>query len=132
MRFFAKSGAEYTFTKISSVSTSCDDFENADNIYKLNYEEEKEKHISAWADIWDKSYVEIVGDDEAEFALNYFKIKAPVFTDDVRVRVKDTEIDKICHVYTGKTLCHDRFNAQIQRHERRVFTRRSLTVVRAA
>lgn len=32
---------------------------------------------------------------ETEFALNYFKIKAPVFTDDVRVRVKDTEIDKI-------------------------------------
>ncbi len=32
---------------------------------------------------------------ETEFALNYFKIKAPIFTDDVRVRVKDTEIDKI-------------------------------------
>ena len=35
------------------------------------YEIEKEKHIVAWADILDKSYVEIDGDDAAEFALNY-------------------------------------------------------------
>ena len=71
MKVSAKSGVEYSFTKIASVSTSCDDFENDDNICDLTYEIEKEKHIVAWADIWDKSYVEIDGDDAAEFALNY-------------------------------------------------------------
>ena len=71
MKISAKAGEEYIFTKIASVSTSCDDFENTENIYDLTYEDEKEKHISAWAEIWDKSYVEIEGDDEAEFALNY-------------------------------------------------------------
>ena len=71
MKVSAKSGVEYSFTKIASVSTSCDDFTNTDSIRNLNYENEKEKHISVWADIWDKSYVEIDGDDEAEFALNY-------------------------------------------------------------
>lgn len=71
MNVSAKSGNVYSFTKIASISTSCDDFENADDIYSLNYENEKEKHISAWSDIWDKSYVEIDGDGEAEFALNY-------------------------------------------------------------
>jgi len=71
LKVSAKANDTYTFTKIACISTSCDDFENADSIYQLNYEEEKEKHISAWAGIWDKSYVEIDGDDEAEFALNY-------------------------------------------------------------
>lgn len=71
MKLSAKPGIEYTFTKISSISTSCDDFENEDNICELNYEAEKEKHILAWADIWDKSYVEIDGDEDAELALNY-------------------------------------------------------------
>lgn len=71
LKVSAKANDTYTFTKIACVSTSCDDFENADNIYELNYEEEKEKHISAWTEIWDKSYVEIDGDEEAEFALNY-------------------------------------------------------------
>ncbi len=67
----AKAGEEYAFTKIASVSTSCDDFENKENLCDITYESEKEKHIAAWADIWDKSYVEIDGDEEAEFALNY-------------------------------------------------------------
>ena len=71
MKVSARMGEVYTFTKIASVSTICDDFENTDNICDLDYETEKEKHISAWAGIWDKSYVEIDGDDEAEFALNY-------------------------------------------------------------
>ena len=71
MKITAKTGKEYTFTKIASVSTSCDDFENTDNIYDLIYETEKEKHVAVWADIWDKSYIEIDGDNEAEFALNY-------------------------------------------------------------
>ena len=71
MKISAKVGTEYTFTKIASVSTSCDDFDNTKNISDFTYEKEKEKHILAWADIWDKSYVEIDGDSEAEFALNY-------------------------------------------------------------
>ena len=71
MTVSAKAREEYTFTKIASITTSCDDFENTDNICAVTYEAEKEKHIVAWANIWDKSYVEIDGDDEAEFALNY-------------------------------------------------------------
>ena len=71
MKVSAKANATYTFTKHASVETSCDDFENNENICDLSYEYEKEKHISAWAKIWDKSYIEIDGDDEAEFALNY-------------------------------------------------------------
>jgi len=71
MKLSAEKGEVYSFTKLAEISTSCDDFENADNIFELDYEAEKEKHISAWADIWDKSYVQIDGDDEAEFALNY-------------------------------------------------------------
>ena len=71
MKIFAKAGECYTFSKIASVCTSCDDFKNTGNFCELNYEEEKEKHISVWMDIWNRSYVEIEGDEEAEFALNY-------------------------------------------------------------
>lgn len=71
MRICAEADREYTFSKIASVETSCDDFENNDNIRELSYDSEKERHMSAWAKIWDNSYVEIDGDEEAEFALNY-------------------------------------------------------------
>ena len=71
IHFSAKADSEYILTKIACVSTSCDDFENKDNIYALSYETEKERHITTWAKIWDNSYIEIDGDDEAEFALNY-------------------------------------------------------------
>jgi kojibiose phosphorylase/nigerose phosphorylase len=67
----AKAGKEYGFTKIASVCTSCDDFENTDDITKLDYETEKAKHIEKWAKIWDISYIRIDGDEEAELALNY-------------------------------------------------------------
>ena len=71
MKVSAKASDVYTFTKLANVSTSCDDFESSDDICILSYENEKEKHRSAWSEIWDKSYVEIDGDDEAEFSLNY-------------------------------------------------------------
>ena len=67
----AKAGENYSFTKISSIETSCDDFENVEDIETLSYDAAKNDHISAWGKIWDNSYVEIYGDEEAEFALNY-------------------------------------------------------------
>ena len=48
MTVSAKAGKEYTFTKIASITTSCDDFENIDDICNVTYEAEKEKHIVAW------------------------------------------------------------------------------------
>lgn len=71
MKVYAKANDTYTFTKIACISTSYDDFDNNDNILDLTYENEKQKHILAWADIWNMSYIEIDGDEEAEFALNY-------------------------------------------------------------
>ena len=71
LKLYAKENNTYTFTKIACISTNCDNFDNNDNIFDLTYENERQKHILAWADIWDKSYVKIDGDDEAEFALNY-------------------------------------------------------------
>ena len=56
----AKANNEYYFTKIASVITSCDDFENNDDITKLNYTEEKIKHIEKWEQIWDNSYIKIM------------------------------------------------------------------------
>jgi len=71
MSICAKAGVEYGFTKIASVCTSCDDFENSDDITTLDYETEKAKHIEKWEKIWDISYIKIDGDEEAELALNY-------------------------------------------------------------
>jgi kojibiose phosphorylase/nigerose phosphorylase len=71
MTVSAKAGKEFGFTKIASIYTSCDDFENAEDITRLNYETEKAKHIEKWANIWDISYIQIDGDEEAELALNY-------------------------------------------------------------
>ena len=62
---------EFTLEKICLVSTSVDDNVCNDNIKELSYSEEKEKHIKAWEKIWDISEVEIDGDSDAEFALNY-------------------------------------------------------------
>lgn len=62
---------EYSIEKIALISTSVDDNKCTDDILKLSYENLKAQHIAAWAKIWDISKVEIDGDDEAEFALNY-------------------------------------------------------------
>jgi len=67
----AESDKEYVITKLSSIETDCDDIEETSSIEQVSYYELKEKHISEWAKIWDSSYIEIDGDDEAEFALNY-------------------------------------------------------------
>ncbi len=67
----ATAGVEYAFTKLALITTSCDDFDFEDKLSALDYENEKAKHIAAWAKIWDASYVEIMGDEEAEQALNY-------------------------------------------------------------
>lgn len=71
LKFNVKSGLEYEFEKLSSVKTSCDDFELNKNIYDMSYTCEKAEHISAWQKIWDMSYIEIEGDEYAEYALNY-------------------------------------------------------------
>lgn len=69
--FFAVANTEYTFEKISLIRTSSDT--NPCNITAadLNYTNAKAAHIAAWDKIWNISEVEIDGDEEAEFALNY-------------------------------------------------------------
>ncbi len=67
----AKAQEVYSFTKLASITTSCDDFASSALLCELDYETEKANHISAWAKIWDASYIEIMGDEEAEQALNY-------------------------------------------------------------
>lgn len=69
--FTAEKNKEYTVEKICLVSTSADDNVCNDNIKELTYDDEKEKHIKSWEKIWDISKVEIDGDSDAEFALNY-------------------------------------------------------------
>lgn len=69
--FSAKAGTEYTFEKVALITASCDQIPCEKTADKLSYEDEKSRHIAAWAKIWDISLVEIEGDDEAMLALNY-------------------------------------------------------------
>lgn len=74
-KFKAEANKEYTFEKVASVSTSVDNEIFNGNIIcdikTMSYEAVKSEHISKWNDIWNVSKVEIDGDEEAEFALNY-------------------------------------------------------------
>ncbi len=67
----AKANEEYSIEKAGAVLTSVDTLKYNDDLTKLSYSELKDEHIAAWAKIWDISYVQIEGDEDAEFALNY-------------------------------------------------------------
>lgn len=67
----AKANEEYSIEKICAVSTSVDTLKFTDDLKKISYSELKAVHMEAWKKIWDISYVQIDGDEEAEFALNY-------------------------------------------------------------
>lgn len=69
--FKAKAGVVYTFKKVVAISASVDENELAERVENVDYDTLKNEHIKAWSDIWNVSYVEIDGDEEAEFALNY-------------------------------------------------------------
>lgn len=69
--FSAKANREYTFTKTAFVKTSADNFSADIATDCTDYRVLKQEHIDAWKKIWDMSYIEIDGDDEAETGLNY-------------------------------------------------------------
>lgn len=71
IKFHAQKGFTYTVKKIALISSSVDDHPCRDDIRTISYDELKSESIKAWEKIWDISKVEIDGDDEAEFALNY-------------------------------------------------------------
>ena len=71
IRFKASAGQTYSFNKVASVCTSVDQNELCERVDGVSYEALRERHVAAWKAIWDISYVEIDGDDEAEYALNY-------------------------------------------------------------
>lgn len=71
LSFKGSAGNLYTIEKIGAVSTSVDTIKYDDNILEIAYSDLKEKHISAWKNIWDVSYIEIDGDEDAELSLNY-------------------------------------------------------------
>ncbi len=67
----AKAGCKYRIEKVSVISTSADETLCRDNAYDFSYDELKKKHSEAWLNIWRVSEIEIFGDDEAMYALNY-------------------------------------------------------------
>lgn len=69
LSFHAEAKKKYSFTKIAEVETSCDEFPRREG--EISYETAKTEHIAAWRKIWDCSYIEIDGDEEAEQDLNY-------------------------------------------------------------
>ena len=71
LSFDAKAGCDYTIEKIGAVSTSVDCISYEDNIMEISYSDLKDSHIKAWKKIWDISYIQIDGDEDAELALNY-------------------------------------------------------------
>ncbi len=71
IRFKAKAGTKYTFKKVAAVSSSVDENELVERVEDIDFDVLKSEHIKAWSDIWNISYVEIDGDNESEFALNY-------------------------------------------------------------
>lgn len=68
--FNAKAGQSYSIEKVVTVYTSTDEYDKI-CVSDLCYTSLKEEHIKAWEKIWYISNVEIDGDDEAMFALNY-------------------------------------------------------------
>lgn len=69
--FVSENGKKYEFKKVCLISTSIDDNPCQEDITILSYDKLKNESINAWRKIWDISAIEIVGDDEAELALNY-------------------------------------------------------------
>ncbi len=69
--FSAKAGEEYSFEKTALIFASCDEHKCKETADNLTYSELKSEHIAAWSRIWDISKVEIDGDDDAMFVLNY-------------------------------------------------------------
>ncbi len=71
IKFIAQKGIRYTLKKTALISTSVDDNPCTDDIKSVVYDELKCESIRAWEKIWEISKIEIHGDREAEFALNY-------------------------------------------------------------
>lgn len=69
--FHALAGQKYSFTKLAVVQTSVDDLTMPVENCETTYDDAKKAHMAAWQKIWDMSYVEIDGDEEAERDLNY-------------------------------------------------------------
>ena len=69
LRFTARPGEEYAVEKTAVTVTSLDG--GGIDGFEASYEELRAAHTAAWNRIWDVSEIEIDGDDEAEFALNY-------------------------------------------------------------
>ena len=69
--FSAEPSRKYSIEKVAAVSTSADENGLTESVANLDYFALKAAHIKAWKKIWDMSYVEIDGDDDAELSLNY-------------------------------------------------------------
>lgn len=69
--FTAEPSRKYSIEKVAAVSTSADENKLNESAANIDYSALKGAHIKAWEKIWDMSYVEIGGDDEAELSLNY-------------------------------------------------------------
>lgn len=67
----AKADKEYAFEKIAEITTTVDDFGIKDSIDQLCYDVLKAEHKAEWDKIWEISEIQIDGDHEAEYALNY-------------------------------------------------------------
>lgn len=69
LTFEAKANESYTVFKTASVEAPV--LSEGLDVSTLSYNELKADHIREWEKIWDTSMIEIVGDDEAMYALNY-------------------------------------------------------------
>lgn len=69
--FSASAGEVYTLKKVAAVSSSEDENVFDGSVAAEDYDAVKCKHINVWKNIWEISYIEIDGDEEAELALNY-------------------------------------------------------------
>ena len=71
IKFNAKVDSEYSFEKKAEITSSVDDFGTNGEITEMTYAELKTEHCKKWDEIWDISEINIDGDEEAEYALNY-------------------------------------------------------------
>lgn len=64
--FTAEPSKKYSIEKVAAVSTTADENKLTESAANIDYFALKAAHIKAWEKIWDMSYVEIDGDDDAE------------------------------------------------------------------
>ncbi|KRQ87855.1 Kojibiose phosphorylase [Caloramator mitchellensis] len=94
---FVKEGKEFVLFKYGTTFTSRDsnlDLINLtkvelDEFLKQGYEDEKQKHINVWEELWNKIDIQINGDEAAQIGIrfNLFQLASSAYEGDTRVSI---------------------------------------------